>query len=84
VTAIDGIYRGMREFAKVYGVTIAGGDVVAAKQLTLTIAVLGEASIDEEGRPKLLRRSAARPGDGAIAARSHIALDRAHFRFQAA
>jgi thiamine-monophosphate kinase len=63
LAAIDGIYRGMRELGKVYGVTVAGGDIVTAKQLSLTIAVLGEAEFDDQGRPSLLRRNAARPGD---------------------
>jgi thiamine-monophosphate kinase len=63
VAAIDGIYRGIHELGSIYGVTVAGGDVVSAKQLSLTIAVLGEVSFDDEGRPKLLRRGAARPGD---------------------
>ena len=61
--AMEEIYRGMREIGEVYGVTVAGGDIVRSRTLTITVTLLGEASSDEDGRPRLLLRNAARPGD---------------------
>ena len=64
IAAVEDIYRGMREIAQVYGVTVVGGDVVRSKTLTITIALLGDADFQEgDGAPKLLRRNAARVGD---------------------
>lgn len=59
---LEELYRGMQEIADVYGVTVAGGDIVRSHELSITIALYGEATI-AGGAPELLRRSAARPGD---------------------
>jgi thiamine-monophosphate kinase len=63
VEHVDAIYAGMRECAEVYGVTIAGGDVVSAPVMSITVALMGQAATGSGGMPLLLRRSAARPGD---------------------
>jgi len=59
-TEVEGVaqlYEGMAELARLFGVAIAGGDVVAAPLLVLSLAVLGEAQGD------ILTRGAASPGD---------------------
>jgi thiamine-monophosphate kinase len=61
--AMDELYDGLRECAESYGVTIAGGDVVSAGQFSVTVALAGEARVDEAGRPLLLLRSTAKVGD---------------------
>lgn len=62
VDAIDALYDGIGECAREYDVTIAGGDIVAAEEFVITVALLGTAE-ERGGEPLLLRRSAARPGD---------------------
>lgn len=62
VQAVDGLYAGMRECAAEYGVTVAGGDIVQATQVAVTVALIGQAQISAD-RPLLLRRDGARPGD---------------------
>jgi len=59
---VDELYAGIRECSQEYGVTIVGGDVVRASQVVITVAVLGRAELDDEGRPQILRRDAARAG----------------------
>jgi thiamine-monophosphate kinase len=61
--AMDQLYDGLQECAGVYGVTIAGGDIVASDQFAITIALAAEARVDQAGNALLLRRDAARPGD---------------------
>jgi thiamine-monophosphate kinase len=63
IAALDELYEGLNECATAYGVTIAGGDVVASPVFTITVALLGEALRAEDGTALLLRRDAARPGD---------------------
>ncbi len=63
VAAVDEMYAGLDECADVYGVTIAGGDIVASPVLAITIALMGDARIDEAGLPLILRRDAAKAGD---------------------
>ena len=63
VAVVDEMYAGLYECADVYGVTIAGGDIVVSPVLAITIALMGDARIDEAGRPLLLRRDAAKAGD---------------------
>ena len=59
---MDALYRGLGAAAREYGVIIAGGDVVRAPQVSVTVALMGRAA-QRDGEPLLLRRSAARPGD---------------------
>jgi thiamine-monophosphate kinase len=63
VADIDGLNAGMRECAEAYGVTIAGGDVVTASEVTVTVALMGEPTLSPEGTPLLLRRDAAADDD---------------------
>jgi thiamine-monophosphate kinase len=62
VQAVDELYEGLRECAREYGVTVAGGDVVRAPQIAITVALLGRADFGAEGSPRLMRRDAARAG----------------------
>ncbi len=62
VEDVDALYVGMLECGREYGVTVVGGDVVRASQAVISVAVLGHAERDEEGRPQLMRRDAARAG----------------------
>ena len=59
---MDALYRGLGQSAGEYGVTIAGGDVVRAPQVSVTVALMGRAA-QRDGVPLLLRRSTARTGD---------------------
>ena len=63
IASVDELYEGLRECAAAYGVTIAGGDIVAAPAFSITIALTGDAEIAPDGAPLLLRRDAARAGD---------------------
>jgi len=58
VDDIKKLYEGMLELAQLYDMTIAGGDVVKAPQLTLSVSVTGKIIGDA-----ILTRSAAQPGD---------------------
>ncbi len=60
--AMDALYRGLAESARDSGAVIAGGDVVRAPQVSITVALIGRAA-QRNGEPLLLRRSAARTGD---------------------
>jgi thiamine-monophosphate kinase len=62
VQAVDQLYEGLLECAREYGVTVAGGDVVRAPQIAITVALLGRADFGAEGSPRLMRRDAARAG----------------------
>lgn len=56
------LYEGMSEAARVYGVRLAGGDIVRSQVLFITVALTGVAS--GQGYPDgVLLRSAATPGD---------------------
>ncbi|RLC57385.1 MAG: thiamine-phosphate kinase, partial [Chloroflexi bacterium] len=59
---MDALYRGLAEATAEYGVIIAGGDVVRAPQVSITVALVGRAA-QRDGEPLLLRRSTARAGD---------------------
>jgi len=59
---MDALYRGLGESAREYGVVIAGGDVVRAPQVSVTVALMGRAP-QRDDEPLLLRRSTAQPGD---------------------
>jgi len=58
VENIKKLYEGMLELANAYDITIAGGDVVKAPQLTISVSVTGKATGDS-----LLKRSSAQPGE---------------------
>lgn len=62
VAAMDDLYAGLNDCARRYGVTIAGGDIVRAPQVSVTVALLGEAQ-QRDGAPLLLRRGSARASD---------------------
>lgn len=62
VETVDALYDGVIECASEHDVTVAGGDIVAAEELVVTVALLGAAE-ERDGQPLLLRRSNARPGD---------------------
>jgi thiamine-monophosphate kinase len=53
----DRLYRGLRRAARAEAVDIVGGNITSARQMTITIALLGDAP----ARP--LRRDSARAGD---------------------
>jgi thiamine-monophosphate kinase len=58
----DALYDGLLACARQYGVVIAGGDVVRAPQVSVTVALTGRAE-QRDGEPLLLLRSTARAGD---------------------
>lgn len=78
VESIDELYTGLQQCAEAFGVTIAGGDVVRAPQVSVTVALIGEAAVDS-GQPLLLRRDAAQEGD-AIAVTGTLGDAAAGFR----
>lgn len=57
VRTLEQIYAGLRDAARETGTDIVGGNIARARQLSITIALLGEA-----GRG-VMRRDTARPGD---------------------
>jgi thiamine-monophosphate kinase len=57
-TVIESLYEGIAEAARAHHVTIAGGDMVGADQLIVSVALLGE-----PGSGGVVRRSGARVGD---------------------
>jgi len=57
------LYRGLREAAKAFGVTLAGGDIVRSPVFFATVALSGWARLTELGQPLAMTRGAARPGD---------------------
>jgi thiamine-monophosphate kinase len=61
VDDVEVLYAGLAECAREYGVTVAGGDVVRAPQVSITVALVGRAERRDD-EPLLLRRDAARPG----------------------
>jgi len=62
VDSIDALYAGLGECATEYGVTVAGGDIVSAPQVAVTVALIGRAQM-RDGIPLLMRRDGARAGD---------------------
>lgn len=62
VTAADELYDGLAECAREYGVTIAGGDMVRAPQVSVTVALIAGAKT-HAGKLRILRRDKALPGD---------------------
>lgn len=62
VTIPEDLYTGLLECAKEYGVTIAGGDIVRASEISITIALIGRAQT-HDGVPLLMRRDTAKAGE---------------------
>jgi thiamine-monophosphate kinase len=58
---LDQLYRGIKTLASSHGTTIAGGDTVVGRELSVTIAVIGECIKGNAGL-----RSGARPGDAVL------------------
>lgn len=61
--ALDALYAGLAEAAEAWEVAIAGGDIVRANEMMISIALIGHAELDESGEPLVLRRNAATAGD---------------------
>lgn len=78
VRRLTGIYRGLEATAKKYGVSLVGGETTRARQLFLSVALLGEC----RGYRPLLR-SGAKSGDlicvtgrlGATRAKKHLTFE---------
>ena len=62
ISFADELYEGLMDCAREYGVTVAGGDIVRAPQISVTIALIGRAQMPD-GEPILMRRDGARAGD---------------------
>jgi thiamine-monophosphate kinase len=62
VSQLEELYGGLAECAREYGVTVAGGDIVRAPQICVTIALIGRAQM-REGEPLMMRRDRAKAGD---------------------
>lgn len=60
--AVDDLYAGLLECARQFEVTIAGGDIVRAPQVSVTVALIGRAQM-RNGEPLLMRRDGAKAGD---------------------
>jgi thiamine-monophosphate kinase len=58
VEMIEEFYHGVKRACEKYDLTIVGGDTMAARHLTITVTVVGEARTEE-----LVFRRGARPGD---------------------
>ncbi len=67
IEEVRGFYRGMLEAAREYRVALAGGNISRSPIISVSITVLGAAESPE----RLLRRSAAQPGD-AIAVTGYL------------
>lgn len=58
VEQVEAFYRGLRQACDTYGVTVLGGDTTAARRLTISVTLIGEA--DEAD---IVYRKGAQPGD---------------------
>ena len=58
VEAVEKLYEGMRQACEAYDLTIIGGDTTAARHLTLSVTVVGEAKETD-----IVERRGAQPGD---------------------
>lgn len=74
VEAVDALYRGFRNAADVYGVTVVGGDTTKSRLLTLVLTIIGEAADDE-----IVYRDGARPGD-ALCVTGNVGASKAGLR----
>jgi thiamine-monophosphate kinase len=61
VSEIDALYAGMKSLARRHRVSIAGGDIVRSRELSLTLTVIGECHQKNIGL-----RSGAKPGDAVL------------------
>ncbi|WP_421658420.1 thiamine-phosphate kinase [Leptothermofonsia sp. ETS-13] len=66
VTWIERLYQGMVDCLQTYGTAIVGGDVVRSPVTTVAITAFGEAD-----PTRIIRRSAARPGDAILVTGIH-------------
>jgi thiamine-monophosphate kinase len=62
IRPVELIYTGLMDCAHEYGVAVIGGDVVRAPQVTVSVALIGRAGVDDRGRQRLMRRDAAQAG----------------------
>lgn len=60
--SMEALYHGLRDCAREYEVTIVGGDIVRARQVTVSVTIIGRAE-RKNREPLILRRDGARPGD---------------------
>lgn len=58
IEQVEGFYRGVKRACDVYDVTVVGGDTTAARHLSISVTVIGEAAIQD-----LVFRRGARTGD---------------------
>ena len=58
VEQVESLYRGIRKACDTYGMSIVGGDTTAARQLTISVTVIGET-----GPSEVVLRRGAKPGD---------------------
>lgn len=63
VEDLDELYHGLADAAGAMDIVIAGGDIVRAREVAISVTATGRAELDEIGQPKLLRRNGAREGD---------------------
>lgn len=63
VEHLDALYEGIADCASAYDIDVAGGDIVSSPFFSITIALLGDSTVAQDGQPLLLRRAAAKPGD---------------------
>ncbi len=63
VEHVDELYQGLMEAAETFGVVIAGGDIVRSPTTAISVALTGQAQVDANGEPLVLRRNAAEAGD---------------------
>ncbi len=63
VEDLDELYRGLAEAAEAMDIVIAGGDIVRAEELAISVTATGRAELDDAKQPKLLRRTGAQAGD---------------------
>jgi thiamine-monophosphate kinase len=59
IADVDALTEGMMEACRAHGVRIAGGDIVRARSLLISVAAFGHVDVPDA----LLRRNGARPGD---------------------
>ncbi len=76
VEDIDALYEGLADCANAGRTLLAGGDIVAAPHLFITVALMGHASLTVAYPNNTLLRSAAQPGD-AVAVTGTVGLSAA-------